>query len=199
MWKLSVFNVAPYCISQVFFRLIERLSSTQKALNKKCMWMFADIWVKNCLCSMLHPCCISKFRPRLIERLRSNQNTHQQKVCVNVCWYLGEKLPPLLLPPYCISQAEASTHRKFKLNRRSPWTKKVCECLLIFGWKTVSIQFCPLILYPRFRPRPIERLSLTQKAHQEKMCVNFCWYLGEKLSLINVAPLFYIPGLGLDS
>ena len=31
------------------------------------------------------------------------------------------------------------------------------------------------------------------------MCVNVCRYLGEELSLSNVAPLLYIPGLGLDS
>ena len=31
------------------------------------------------------------------------------------------------------------------------------------------------------------------------MCVNVCRYSGEKLSLSNVAPLLYIPGLGLDS
>ena len=77
--------------------------------------------------------------------------------------------------------------------------KKVCECLQIFGWKTVSIQCCPLFVYPRFRPRLLERLSSTQNAHQQKMWVNVCRYLGEKLSLSNDAPLLYIPCLGLDS
>ena len=109
--------------------------------------MFADIWVRNCLYSML--------------------------------------------PPNCISQVQASTHRKVKLNPKSPSTKKLYECLLIFGWKIVSIQCCPLIVYPRFRPRLKERLRSTEKAHQQKMCVNVCWYSGEKLSLFNVAPIVY--------
>ena len=111
---------------------------------------------------------------------------------VNVCWYLSENCLYSMLPPYCISQVWASTHRKIKLNPKSPSTKNVCECLQILGWKTVSIQCCPLIVYPRFRPRLKERLSSTGKAHQQKMCANVCWYF-LKNCLYSVLPLIVYP------
>ena len=140
-----------------------------------------------------------KFRPRLIERLRSTENPIT-KNCVQMFADIWVKnCLQIKLPPYCISQVEASTHRKFKLTRRSPSTKNVRECLLTFGWKTVSIQCCPLMVCPRLRPRLIEKLISTQKDHWQKMCVNVCSYLDENLSLFYIAPLLYIPGLGVDS
>ena len=168
-------------------------------INKKCLWMFTDIWVKT-VCFHCCPLIVYlRFWPRLIERLSSTQIPINKKcvwmfadIWVKNCLYS-------MLPPHGMPPVKASTHRKIKLNPFSPSTKKVCECLQIFGWKTVSIQCCPLMVCPRLRPRLIETLSWTQKAHQEKMCVNVCWYLGEKMPLLNVASLLYIPGWELDS
>ena len=141
--------------------------------------MCADI----CLKTVSIQCCplnvYPRLRPRLIESLNSTEEAHRQKMCLNVCWHLEKNCLYSMLPPYGMSPVKASTHRKIKLNPISPSTKNVCECVLIFGWKSVSIQYCPLIVYPRFRRRLIEKLISNQKAHQQKMCVNVCRYLCE--------------------
>ena len=93
--------------------------------------------------------------------------------------------PLLYIPGLGLDSSKVYAQPKMPINKKCVW-------MFADIWvKIVSIQCCPLIVYPRLRPRLKERLRSTEKAHQQKICVNVCWCSGEKLTLFNAALIVY--------